>query len=104
MRGYHDIGGLPADTVPRKEEPLLRWQVQLEAIRSALGDPARRILPLDELRRAYEHYGAGLYNGLPFYERRLEAMIFILVEKGVITLEELEARAASIRERRQAGA
>lgn len=95
MRGYHDIGGLPGERVSLSDDPWAPWAKQFEAIRSLLGDGMRRLVTLDELRRAYETYGEQKYNALPFYERRLEAMLYILDEKGVIRREELERRIAS---------
>jgi hypothetical protein len=39
-----------------------------------------------------------MYGQLTFYERRLESLLRILVEKGVIKREDLEARVAAMRE------
>lgn len=90
-RGYHDIGGDAAGKIPMQELPWLYWEKQTEAIRNLLGDGTRRIIALDEMRRGFESFGADKYKELSFYRRRLDAMIDILVEKGVITREELDA-------------
>ena len=99
MRGYHDIGGDPAGEVPKTELPWLYWEKQVEAIRNLLGDGVRRLLSLDELRRGFESFGEEKYKSLSFYRRRLDAMIDILVEKGVFTREELESELAAAEER-----
>jgi hypothetical protein len=67
------------------------WEKQVEATRDLLGDGTRRIISLDEMRRGFESFGAAKYSKYSFYRRRLEAMIDILVEKGVISEAELEA-------------
>jgi len=100
--GYHDIGGLTAGEIDPAEEPVEFWHKQNEALRGLLGDPLRRMVSVDEVRRAFESFGEDRYNRLSFYERRLEAMLDILVEKGLIDRDtfmrrvdaELAARAA----------
>lgn len=91
MRGYHDIGGDPAGPVPRVELEWHDWEKRVEAIRNLLGDSTRRLVSLDEMRRGFESFGAEKYNALSFYRRRLEAMIDVLEEKGVLTRAEIEA-------------
>ena len=90
MRGYHDIGGDTAGEIPQQELPWLHWEKQTEAIRNLLGDGTRRIISLDEMRRGFERFGAEKYGKHSFYRRRLESMIDILIEKGVISSRELE--------------
>ncbi len=91
MRGYHDIGGKDAGEIPQVELPWMPWEKQTEAVRNLLGDGTRRIVSLDEMRRGFESFGAAKYSQYSFYRRRLEAMIDILVEKGVISRAELDA-------------
>ena len=43
------------------------------------------------MRRGFESFGPEKYRSLSFYRRRLEAMIDILEEKGVLTRAELTA-------------
>ena len=89
-RGYHDIGGDAAGAIPRTELTWLHWEKQTEAIRNLLGDGMRRIVSLDEMRRGFESFGIEKYKALSFYRRRLDAMIDVLIEKQVITREELD--------------
>lgn len=90
MRGYHDIGGDKAGAIPKEELPWLHWEKQVEAIRNLLGDGTRRIVSLDEMRRGFESFGEDKYKALSFYRRRLEAMTDILIEKDIISQEELD--------------
>ncbi len=92
MRGYHDIGGDEAGPVPLVELPWLEWEKRVEAIRNLLGDGTRRLVSLDEMRRGFESFGIEKYKTLSFYRRRIEAMIDILEEKGVLTRAELDER------------
>jgi nitrile hydratase subunit beta len=98
-RGYHDIGGDDAGSIPMVELPWLHWEKQVEAIRNLLGDGTRRMLSLDEMRRGFESFGEDRYKALSFYRRRLEAMIDILVEKDVFSREDLEKEISSVRAR-----
>ncbi len=97
MRGYHDIGGDPAGPVPQKDLPWLHWEKQVEAVRNLLGDSMRRLVSLDEMRRGFESFGVEKYKALSFYRRRLEAMIDILEEKGVVTRAEMQEKLDNIK-------
>jgi hypothetical protein len=99
MSGYHDIGGLPAGPIPQVELPFQHWEKQAEAIRNLLGDSARRVVSLDEIRHGFESFGLDKYQRYSFYRRRLEAMIDTLVAKGLFSREEFEAELAEVRER-----
>lgn len=96
-RGYHDIGGDPAGAIPKLELPWMHWEKQTEAVRNLLGDGTRRIISLDEMRRGFESFGEDKYKKWSFYRRRLESMIDVLVEKQVITREELDLAIAEKR-------
>ena len=98
-RGYHDVGGDSAGTIPRDDLPWLHWEKQVEAIRGLLGDGTRRIVSLDEVRRGFESFGVEKYNTLSFYRRRLEAMTDILIEKGIVSQAELDAAMAQVEAR-----
>jgi hypothetical protein len=99
QRGYHDIGGAPAGRFLPTDEPWHFWEKQSEAIRNLLGEGARRMASLDEIRRGFETMGEDLYGQLTFYERRLEALVRILEEKGIVSRAALEARVVAMRER-----
>lgn len=96
-RGYHDVGGTAAGTIPKVELPWQHWEKQVEAIRGLLGDGTRRIVSLDEVRRGFESFGLEKYNTLSFYRRRLEAMTDILIEKGIVTQAELDEATERLR-------
>ena len=99
MRGYHDIGGDPAGPIPRTDLEWIDWEQRVEAIRNLLGDGTRRLISLDEMRRGFESFGIDKYKALSFYRRRLDAMIDILSEKGVLSRAELSAKLTAISKR-----
>jgi hypothetical protein len=104
--GPNDVGGLPGGPVPRRggkeheghEER--EWELYSVALREVLGRAG--LVSLHEMRRAVEDLGEG-YHRLGYYERRLEGTANILFEKGVLTPEEVEARAAENARRPRAG-
>ncbi len=57
---------------------------------------------VDELRRGIESLGPEAYDRLSYYERWIASIANILVEKGVLTQEEIDARIAKLRASREA--
>jgi hypothetical protein len=53
----------------------------------------------DEVRRTREEMGAELYNRLGYFEKGIESLRRLLVEKGLINQQELERRMGEIAER-----
>ncbi|MEO1201690.1 MAG: nitrile hydratase [Pseudomonadota bacterium] len=92
---YHDIGGRDFGPVVRDETPLAQWQWESEAVRALMGDERRPYLRLDRLRRAFEEFGEERYSR-GFHERRTDSMIHLLIEDGIITRDELDAKIAAI--------
>ena len=89
MRRHHDMGGLAAGPVERSEHDYAPWEKRVDAIMRLLSDNKRRLLRVDELRRGIEDLGPGAYDQLSYYERWISSITNILIEKGVITVDEL---------------
>jgi hypothetical protein len=102
MRGYHDLGGRPAGTIDRTERTLEPWEKRVDAMVRLLSAPERDLIGVDELRRAIEGLGAEEYDRLDYYERWINAMAKLLLEKGTITTEELGRKLDEVRARREA--
>jgi hypothetical protein len=70
-----------------------------------LTDKTRRLMTVDELRRGIEDLGPGAYDELSYYERWISSIANVLIEKGVITVDELGRRMAAVdaRWRRERG-
>lgn len=109
FRQHHDMGGeLPGGPIDTHEHEIALWQRRIEAtLRLLLGRSDPKIMTVDELRRGIESLPTEQYDTLDYYERWILAMTNILVEKGVLSRAELDARVADIEARKaaeQAGA
>lgn len=104
LRRHHDMGGLPAGPVERAEHDTAPWEKRVDAILRLLADPRRGLITTDELRRGIEELGPGAYDEMSYYERWIASVTNNLLEKGVLTVDELGRRMAEIGESWPAGA
>ena len=98
-RAHHDLGGLPAGPIDRTERELEPWEKRVDAILRLLSEPDRAIISVDEHRRAVEGLGAEAYDRLSYYERWITAIANLLLEKGILTTEELGRKLDDVRAR-----
>jgi hypothetical protein len=98
-RGYHDIGGLDAGSIPLETTDMKPWEKLSTAISNALGAGGRGYYVTDESRRAREQMGDPPYSDLEYFERATESMKMVLIEKGLFSSEELESRMKEIEQR-----
>lgn len=99
IRRHHDMGGLAAGTVEPKEHDYAMWEKRVDAIVKVLSTPDRKMLSTDELRRGIEDLGPGVYDELNYYERWISSATNILLEKGIITVDELGRKMAEVEAR-----
>jgi Nitrile hydratase beta subunit, N-terminal len=95
-RSAADIGGDDAGPVDTRDHGMKFWERQANALRSAI--QRNQIARTDELRRAAEDLGER-YAKLEYFERTTLALRTILIEKNLITENELEAKMAEVRAR-----
>lgn len=95
-KGPQDMGGEAAGPVDTTDHGMKFWERQANAFRSAV--QARNISCTDELRRAAEDLGDE-YHALQYFERTTRAMRTVLLEKSIITEQELNSKMAEIRAR-----
>ncbi|MCI3951150.1 MAG: hypothetical protein K0R53_647 [Burkholderiales bacterium] len=95
-KGPHDIGGEAAGPIDTTDHGMRFWEKQANALRSTLS--AKRIVRVDELRRAAEDLGE-TYSKLEYFERTTAALRTVLLEKGLISEGELRAKMAEVRAR-----
>ena len=89
------MGGRPSDEPLNLEEHTLAdWEVVADAVSVALG--ARGLRSTDEHRRAMEDMPADEYLALSYYERWVRGTEQLLVEKGVLTREEIDRKMAEL--------
>ena len=90
--GPHDLGGQPAGpVVPTEHDPAF-WEKRVDAMRMLLARGDNPIFGTDENRRAIESLGEDAYHRLSYYERWISSVATILIEKGVLTQDEIDAR------------
>ena len=100
MRRHHDMGGMPGGAVDRHEHDPAPWEKQVDAVLRLL--LAKRMLTLDELRRGVEELGPGAYDELGYFERWISAIANLLLEKGLLEVQELGEAIAAAQSRRAA--
>ncbi len=86
----HDIGGLSryrCVPVERDETPPDAFGKRVDALRQLLA--AKGLMTVDELRRGIEALPEGEYHALGYYERWLRSIAALMLEKGVVTAEEI---------------
>jgi len=102
VRAVHDRGGRPdAGPIDRTEHQLEDWEHLAEGISGALS--AKGIRCTDESRRAMESLPPDVYESLKYYERWIAGAEIILIEKGILTREEIDAKVAELNQRWGAG-
>ena len=95
--GGQDAG--PVDPAGHNQAP---WEKRVDAIMRLVGDEKRQLLRVDELRRGIEELGPGVYDELNYYERWISSITNILIEKGVISIDELGRRMEDVKARWEA--
>ena len=96
----HDVGGQPDLPVPFLEKVEEQWEMDTYVTCECLG--WRGAWNSEERRRAENDLGATLYFGLPYYARWATVAAKTLIEKGLITPDELSAKLDEVRARLEA--
>jgi len=97
MRGPHDVGGLAAGPVDTEAHALTFWEKQIDAINALLSQ--KGLKRTDENRRYIEMLGHDVYNSLNYYERWTASLSRLMIDKGVVTQDEIDTRIAEIKSR-----
>ncbi|MBA2375406.1 MAG: nitrile hydratase subunit beta [Rubrobacter sp.] len=94
MSGPHDLGGAKdfPGPIDKSQHEVEDWERLTDAITTALD--GKGIKTTDQHRRAVESLEN--YGELGYYERWAAATEKLLVEKGILTKEEIDERAAEI--------
>ena len=97
MRGYHDLGGLPGEPIDRTEHEAALWEKRIHAMLNLLAE--QKVITVDELRHGIETLGEAEYARLSYYERWIESIARALVQRGVLTTDELGRKLAEVAQR-----
>jgi hypothetical protein len=99
------MGGLSAGPVEASNEhDYAYWEKKIDAVRRLLADEKRNLFTVDEMRRGIEELGAKAYDEMTYYERWAASTTNILIEKGIITIDELGRRMEEVEARLKADA
>ena len=98
MPEVHDKGGLPTDEpIDRSEHEWADWEHTTNALVGALR--TRDLMSVDELRRGIESIPPELYESYTYYERWSTSLETLIVEKGILTTEEIDAKVKELDDR-----
>jgi hypothetical protein len=86
-RGMHDMGGLAAGPVEATEHDYALWEKRVDALLVLLSKKGH--ITVDELRRNIESLGVEAYDRMSYYERWIYAITQTLIQRGVISIDEL---------------
>ena len=101
MQQHHDMGGLTAGTVERREHDYAPWEKQVDALMRLLSDNQRKLITVDQLRRGIESLGPGIYDETTYYERWIASLTQLMIERGVISVDELGRKMADVQARHE---
>jgi nitrile hydratase beta subunit len=98
MNGIHDLGGMHGfgPVIPEKDEPVFHAEWERRTFGLLTATLALQRWNIDEFRHAIERMGAAHYLESSYYEHWLHAIETLLIEKGVITRKELDAKIAQL--------
>ena len=90
-RSHHDMGGQPAGRVEPTEHDYAEWERRIDAMNVLLFGikDGRRLMTVDEHRKNIEALPAQDYDNLSYYEKWVASTAATLVEKGVVSREDL---------------
>jgi hypothetical protein len=98
MHGIHDLGGMHGlgPVVPEENEPVFheKWEGRAFALFAATFVFAG--YTVDEFRHAIEKIEPAHYLESSYYEHWLFAFEEVLIKRGIVTREELDARIARL--------
>jgi hypothetical protein len=98
-RSHHDMGGLPAGKVEPTEHDYPEWERRVDAMVHLLRGGGR--ITVDELRKNIEALAPEAYDELSYYEKWITSLTQTLLQRGVITTEELGRKMQEVEKRKR---
>jgi hypothetical protein len=95
------MGGLPAGRVERTEHDYAEWERRVDALMTLLGGikGEKKWMTVDELRKNIEALGPEAYDKMTYYERWVTSITQTMIQRGVITTDELGRKMEEVRAR-----
>ncbi len=95
------MGGLPAGKLRRSEHAYADWELRVDAMMMLLvgvvGGSKR--MTVDELRKNIESLPPADYDKMGYYERWVISLTQTMIQRGVITTDELARKLAEVGKR-----
>ena len=104
-RSHHDMGGLPAGKVEPTEHDYALWERRVDAMAvllQGIKPGTRRLVTVDERRRAIEMLPPQAYDAMTYYERWVISLAEALLQRGILTSEELARKMVEVQARERA--
>jgi hypothetical protein len=100
-RSHHDMGGLPAGRVEATEHDYAEWERRVDALMVLLSGARgrKKLMTVDELRKNIEALPPDAYDRMGYYDRWVTSITQVMIQRGVITTEELGRKMEEIRRR-----
>jgi len=102
-RSHHDMGGQPAGKVEPTEHDYADWERRIDAMAVLLWGikGTKKLLSVDEHRRAIESLPPDAYDTMSYYERWTAALAYTMLQRGMISTEELARKMAQVDARKE---
>jgi len=97
----HDLGGQKAGPVDRHEHEAEPWQNLVTAMMYLLRDKCH-LVRTDEMRRVIEDMPPEDYRRLEYFDKWAVGVSALVVEKGLMSQDEIERRQAALAARSKA--
>jgi uncharacterized Zn finger protein len=96
QRGHHDMGGLPAGRVEPTEHDYAEWERRVDAMSWLMRAHG---ITVDERRRHIEQLPPDDYDRMSYYERWVISLAQAVLQRGLITTEELARKMVEVEKR-----
>ena len=97
MPGFHDLGGKDFGPVNQRDHVRSEWDNRVDAVLKLMLDGRR--FRVDELRRAIESLTERDYMSFSYYQKWLAAIRILIVEKELLSEDEIDARLDQLRQK-----
>ena len=93
------MGGQPAGKVKRTEHDYPDWERRVDAMVQLLRGAGR--ITVDELRKNIEALPPQAYDKLSYYEKWISSLTQTLIQRGLISTEELGRKMEEVAQRKR---